>query len=96
MKRKKLLRTGITVIFVLLAVFLVYLVVRQTMPDIIPLLKSGDEAALEAYLSRDMSPSGILYMALLQMVQVWSIVISGVIVNVAAGVVYGVWRAFAI
>ena len=28
--------------------------------------------------------------------QVWSIVISGVIVNVAAGVVYGVWRAFAI
>lgn len=35
-------------------------------------------------------------MALLQMVQVWSIVISGVIVNVAAGVVYGVWRAFAI
>ena len=96
MKREKLLRTGITVIFVLLAVFLVYLVVRQTMPDIIPLLKSGDEAALEAYLSRDMSPSGILYMALLQMVQVWSIVISGVIVNVAAGVVYGVWRAFAI
>ena len=38
MKREKLLRTGITVIFVLLAVFLVFLVVRQTMPDIIPLL----------------------------------------------------------
>ena len=60
---------------------LVYLVVRQTMPDIIPLLQSGDEEALEAYLSRDMSFTGILYMALLQMVQVWSIVISGVIVT---------------
>ena len=66
------------------------------MPDIIPLLQSGDEEALEAYLERDMSFTGILCMALLQMVQVWSIVISGVIVNVAAGVVYGVWRAFAI
>lgn len=96
MKKEKLLRTGITVVFILLAVLLVYLVVRQTMPDIIPLLQSGDETALEAYLSRDMSFSGILYMALLQMVQVWSIVISGVIVNVAAGVVYGVWRAFEI
>ena len=54
------------------------------------------KAALEEYLERDMSFTGILCMALLQMVQVWSIVISGVIVNVAAGVVYGVWRAFAI
>ena len=43
---------------------LVYLVVRQTMPDIIPLLRSGDEEALEAYLSRDMSFTGVLYMAL--------------------------------
>lgn len=82
--------------FVLAALLLVYFVVKETMPDIIPLLRSGDEAALEEYLSRDMSFSGILCMALLQMVQVWSIVISGVIVNVAAGVVYGVWRAFAI
>ena len=70
MKKEKLLRAGITAVFILLAVLLVYLVVRQTMPDIIPLLQSGDEAALEAYLSRDMSLSGILYMALLQMVQV--------------------------
>ena len=96
MKKTKLIRGGIMALFVLAALLLVYLVVRQTMPDIIPLLRSGDEEALEAYLSRDMSFTGILYMALLQMVQVWSIVISGVIVNVAAGVVYGVWRAFAI
>ena len=43
-----------------------------------------------------MSFTGSLYMALLQMVQVGSSGFSGVIVNVAAGVVYGVWRAFAI
>ena len=96
MKKTKLIRSCVMALFVLVALLLVYLVVRQTMPDIIPLLRSGDEQALEAYLSRDMSFTGILYMALLQMVQVWSIVISGVIVNVAAGVVYGVWRAFAI
>ena len=96
MKKTKIIRGGIMALFVLAALLLVYLVVRQTMPDIIPLLQSGDEEALEAYLERDMSFTGILCMALLQMVQVWSIVISGVIVNVAAGVVYGVWRAFAI
>ena len=96
MKKTKLIRSCVMALFVLVALLLVYLVVKQTMPDIIPLLRSGDEQALEAYLSRDMSFTGILYMALLQMVQVWSIVISGVIVNVAAGVVYGVWCAFAI
>ena len=96
MKKTKLIRGAIMAVFVLLALLLVYTVVKQTMPDIIPLLQSGDEEALEAYLERDMSFTGILCMALLQMVQVWSIVISGVIVNVAAGVVYGVWRAFAI
>ena len=81
MKKTKIIRGGIMALFVLAALLLVYLVVRQTMPDIIPLLRSGDEEALEAYLSRDMSFTGILYMALLQMVQVWSIVISGVIVT---------------
>ena len=96
MKKTKIIRCCMMAVFVLAALLLVYLVVKQTMPDIIPLLRSGDEEALEAYLSRDMSFSGIMCMALLQMVQVWSIVISGVIVNVAAGVVYGVWRAFLI
>ena len=86
MKKTKLIRGAIMAVFVLLALLLVYTVVRQTMPDIIPLLQSGDEEALEAYLERDMSFTGILCMALLQMVQVWSIVISGVIVNVAAGI----------
>lgn len=96
MKRTRLLRAALMTLFLLTALLLVYLVVMQTMPDLLPLLESGDEAAMEAYLSRDMSISGILCMALLQMVQVWSVVISGVVVNIAAGVVYGLWRAFAI
>lgn len=51
MKKTKLIRGGIMALFVLAALLLVYLVVKQTMPDIIPLLRSGDEEALEAYLS---------------------------------------------
>ena len=50
MKKTKLIRGAIMAVFVLLALLLVYTVVRQTMPDIIPLLQSGDEEALEAYL----------------------------------------------
>lgn len=96
MHKTKWLRGAITVGFVLAALLLVYLVVAQTMPELVPILRTGDEQALEAYLRRDVSASGILTMALLQMVQVWSLVISGVIVNVAAGVVFGLWRAFVI
>ena len=96
MKKTKLIRSCVMALFVLVALLLVYLVVRQTMPDIIPLLRSGDEQALEAYLSRDMSFTGIFVHGTFADGEVWSIVISGVIVNVAAGVVYGVWRAFAI
>ena len=74
MKKTKLIRGAIMAVFVLLALLLVYTVVKQTMPDIIPLLQSGDEEALEAYLERDMSFTGILCMALLQMVQVLSLI----------------------
>ena len=52
MKKTKLIRGAIMAVFVLLALLLVYTVVKQTMPDIIPLLQSGDEEALEAYLER--------------------------------------------
>ena len=92
MKKTKLIRSCVMALFVLVALLLVYLVVRQTMPDIIPLLRNGDEEALEAYLSRDMSFTGILYMALLQMVQVWSIVISDVYKRQVA---YGAHQQFA-
>ena len=46
MKKTKLIRSCVMALFVLVALLLVYLVVRQTMPDIIPLLRSGDEQAL--------------------------------------------------
>lgn len=59
MKKTKLIRSCVMALFVLVALLLVYLVVKQTMPDIIPLLRNGDEEALEAYLSRDMSFTGI-------------------------------------
>lgn len=96
MNKNRLLRVLITALFLLAALGLVCLVVKQTMPDLLTLLRDADEAALEAYLSRDMSLSGIICMALLQMIQVWSIVISGIVIKVAAGVVYGTWRAFLI
>ena len=70
MKKTKIIRGGIMALFVLAALLLVYLVVRQTMPDIIPLLRSGDEEALEAYLlnvrkswATNISKTGIEYSA---------------------------------
>ena len=44
MKKTKLIRSGIMALFVLVALLLVYLVVKQTMPDIIPLLRTSTAA----------------------------------------------------
>ena len=46
MKKTKLIRSCVMALFVLVALLLVYLVVKQTMPDIIPLLRSGDDVVV--------------------------------------------------
>lgn len=75
---------------------LIYFAFIAIMPELIPLLKDGDEAAIEDYLRHNNNITGILCTALLQIVQIVSVVLSGVPIQIAAGIVYGTWRGFAI
>ena len=83
-------------VFLAVAFVLVYFAFRETLPELIPMLKNGDVNEIQGYLRSSGTWKGVLCTALLQMLQVFSLVISGVPIQVAAGVVYGSFYAMLI
>lgn len=81
---------------VLVTLGLAYIALRETVPELIPLIRSGSAADIQAYLRASGTRKGILCTVLLQMVQVWSLFISGIPIQVAAGCVFGFCVAFVI
>lgn len=75
---------------------LLYLAFFRAVPDLWPVLKSGKEAEIEAYLASADQTAGLVGTALLQFLQVISIVLPGAPIQIAAGIVYGVWKGTAI
>lgn len=79
---------------VVLTVGAVVLLLQRLLPDLLPVLKSGDEAAIEDYLRRTSSVMSILCIFLMSAVQVFSVFIPGLPIHIAAGVVMGLKRGF--
>lgn len=94
--KRVLVKAAYILIMIGLAFLLVYYIGRDIAPDLIAAFKSGDEAAIEMYLSENDNVLGMLLTALLQIVQVVSVVIPSVPVQVAAGVVFGTIKGFLI
>lgn len=94
MKKTAALKTVFIIFIILAALALIYFSFVKLMPELIPLLRDGDENEIAEYLkSRDAS-IGLLCTALLQMVQVFSIVIPAMPIQLAAGMVYGTYKSF--
>lgn len=94
---RNLVRRGLfALLFLALAFALLYFAFRDAAPELLPLLKNGDVEELQAYLWSIGTWKGILCTVLLQMLQVFSLVISGLPIQVAAGVVYGTFIALLI
>jgi len=94
---KNLIRQILFILLFLAAAFaLVLFAFHETIPELLPLLENGDVDEIQAYLRSSSTWKGVLCTALLQMLQVFSLVISGVPIQVAAGVVYGVFLALLI
>ena len=87
-------RIVFVILFLAVAFALVYFAFKETVPDLLPLLKDGDVDEIQAYLRNSSTWKGVVCTALLQMLQVFSLIISGVPIQVAAGVVYGTVFAF--
>ena len=96
MNKYRLIRTGIIVLFIILTLLLVYFILAETMPELLPALEKGDSKAVEEYLSRDTSAKSLVSLAVLQVLQVFSIFISGTVLQIAAGAVYGGVKAMLI
>ena len=94
MKKYKYIRVGIIALFIILTLLLVYFILAETMPDLLPALRKGDSKAVEEYLSRDTSAKSLISLFVLQVLQVFSIFISGTVLQIAAGAVYGGVKAF--
>ena len=89
MNRNLIRRIFFIGLFLAVAFILIYFAFRETIPDLMPMLKKGDVDEIQAYIRSSSTWKGIICTALLQILQVFSIVISGIPVQVAAGVVYG-------
>lgn len=94
--RPVLIRGGFIVGCVAILGALVYFAFLRAMPELLPLIRSGDEDAIAQYLGSSGSVTGIISTALLAFIQPVSIVLPGAPIQVAAGVVYGTLQGFLI
>lgn len=92
--RNRLIRIAATAFILVLTAGLIYFAFLKAMPELMPLLQNGSVEEIEHYLRSSDRFSGLFFTALLQAVQVFSVVLPGAPIQVAAGIVYGTWRSF--
>lgn len=93
MKSKKF-KFLIIIAVIITVLWLVYTAFVKAMPNLIPVLEEGNEVEIEDYLRSTNSFGGMMALALLQFIQVISILIPGAPIQIAAGIVYGVLKGF--
>ncbi len=77
-----------------LALFIVYRAMVTQLPDLWAAVTSGDEASIEAFLNDSDRYIGLLYLGLLQCIQVVSIFIPTAPIQIAGGMVCGALPAY--
>lgn len=82
-------RTILGFLLLVLLFILVYLFINNSMPDLIPLLTSGDRAAIEEMLENEHGVYAVLLTIAMEFLQTFSIIIPGMPINIAAGLVFG-------
>lgn len=84
----KKLKYAFRIIFTLSLLAFVFYIIFKSAPEILQLLKKGDEAELQAYLE-EAGKSGIIILILLQILQTITIVFPGIPIYMCAGIVFG-------
>lgn len=82
------LRYVFRIVFIILLVALVIYAILDFVPNVLDLLKDGDEAKLQAYLE-DAGRAGIFVLVALQVLQTITIVFPGIPIYMCSGIVYG-------
>ena len=90
----KLKEKLIPVLAVIAVAILIWFAFGDKIPGLIPLLKEGDSQKIADYLAQETGIKGVIAVILLQAVQIASIVMPGMAIQVAAGLIYGWLKGF--
>ena len=90
----KLKEKLVPVLVVIAVAILIWFAFGDKIPGLIPLLKEGDSQKIADYLAQETGIKGVIAVVLLQAVQIASIVMPGMAIQVAAGLIYGWLEGF--
>ena len=90
----KLKEKLVPILAVIVVAVLIWIAFGNKIPGLIPLLNEGDGQKIADYLSQETGIKGIIAVILLQMIQVASIVMPGMAIQVASGLIYGWLEGF--
>lgn len=96
MKKAQIYKILFVIVTVCVALLLIYFAFLETIPELIPIIEAGDTRGIQDYLQENSDFKGVLCAILIQMVQVWSIFIPGMPIQIATGAVYGLAAGFVI
>ena len=92
-RKNKIIKIVINVAMLALIVFLLYISLNSVLPGFIDVLAEGDNEAIEAYLKSFTTFKGYFVAFLLQFVQIITIFLPSVPIQVACGFIFGTVRA---
>lgn len=92
--KKKLLRLSIVLLFIAVIGGIIYIALRSIIPGFIETLRNGDRSDIERFLRDSGTVKGMILTVLLQFMQIVSIVFPGMPIQIAAGIIFGVFRGF--
>lgn len=90
---QKLIGISAIVLLLLLIVLIFYLTFNHIFPGLWPLLKAGDEQGIARYLELEGEWKGLMLAVVLSALQVVSIVLPGLPIHLAVGMIYGWLKA---
>ena len=93
-KRNKLLKILIQAILIITVVVLVYIAVESVLPGIIPAVVNGTKEDVQAYLERFHDFHGYAVCFVLQFIQIITIFLPSIPIQISAGIVFGVFKGF--
>lgn len=94
---EKAKKIGLLLAAVAILILIVFLIVHffgDSFATLWQLLKDGNQEEMQEYLNSQDEFSGLISVFILTVLQVISIFFPGMIIQVAAGVIYGWWKAF--
>ena len=95
-RRNKILKTVIQAALIAAVLLLVYFSVESVLPGVIDLIAKGDGGDVQEYLAQFTNLKGCFIGFLLQFIQIITIFLPSIPIQIAMGVIFGVWRGFLI